>query len=129
VRLSLLKDPYAICRLASGSGLPEWIQRSGELLSVTVTPDEVSIVCPAGSVPGDVQCDLGWAALKVEGPLPLQMSGVLASLVGPLADADVPVFAVSTFDTDYLLVKQDQLPVVKMELERFGHSLCMGNEG
>jgi hypothetical protein len=52
------------------------------------------------------------------------MTGVLSSLVGPLAEAEVPVFAISTFDTDYLLVKKDDLPVVKTELERFGHSLC-----
>ena len=83
------------------------------------------MVCPAESAPPETQCDAGWAALKVEGPLPLQMSGVLAALVVPLAEADIPVFAVSTYDTDYLLVKQDALPTVKTELERFGHSLCL----
>lgn len=61
----------------------------------------------------------------MEGPLPLQMTGVLSALVAPLAEADIPVFAVSTFDTDYLLVKQDDLPSVKSELERFGHALCL----
>ena len=57
------------------------------------------------------------------------MTGVLSSLVGPLAEAEVPVFAISTFDTDYLLVKKDDLPVVKAELERFGHSLCPNQQG
>ncbi len=64
----------------------------------------------------------------MSGPIPLQMTGVLAALATPLAEADVPIFAVSTFDTDYLLIKRDDLPVAKMELERFGHSLCLGEE-
>lgn len=105
--------------------MPRWAARRGTLISVTLTPDEISIVCPAQIVPPDVQCDRGWVALRVEGPLPLTMTGVLASLLDPLAGADLPVFAVSTFDTDYVLVRKDHLAEVKMELEQFGHRISL----
>lgn len=95
---------------------------------MTLTPDELSIVCADPLVPPDVQCDRGWAALRVAGQLPLTMTGVLSSLVVPLAEADVPVFVVSTYDTDYLLVKMDQMLEVKMELEQFGHQVCIHPE-
>lgn len=117
---------YAICRTGPGEGLRDWLQRAGDLLSVTLTRDEVSIVCPSGAVPEGANCDRGWVALKVEGPLPLQMTGVLSALLVPLSEADVPVFAVSTFDTDYILIKRDDLPVARRELEQFGHRICLG---
>lgn len=114
--------------MSPDEGLPAWVQRAGELLSVTLTPDEISVVCPSRSVPEGIRCDRGWAALKVEGPLPLQMTGVLSALVVPLSEADIPVFAVSTFDTDYLLIKRDDLPVARSELEQFGHRICLGKD-
>jgi hypothetical protein len=125
LKLTLLPGTFAICRLSPEQQLPGWAVRRGSLISVTLTPDELSIVCPAAMVPPDVQCDRGWSALKVEGPLPLNMTGVLSALVDPLAGAEIPVFAISTFDTDYILVKQDQLLDVKTELEQFGHRLCL----
>ncbi len=82
-------------------------------------------MCAASLVPPDIQCDRSWAALKVGGPIPLTMTAVLSSLVVPLAEADIPVFVISTYDTDYLLVKMDQMLEVKMELEQFGHQVCI----
>jgi uncharacterized protein len=128
MKLSLLPGTFAICRLSPEQGLPEWALRQGQLISVTLTPEELSIVCPAAAVPPEVQCERGWAALKVAGPLPLMMTGVLSSLVAPLAGAELPVFVISTYDTDYLLVKRDQLLEVKMELEQYGHQLCINPE-
>lgn len=78
--------------------------------SVMRTPDETSVVCSEDDVPPSVaRVDKGWQALKVDGPLPLTMTGVTAKLTTPLAAAGIPVFALSTYDTDYLLVKAEHL--------------------
>jgi uncharacterized protein len=102
--LSILPDSLAICRLEPAADVPEWAM-IGEFVSITHTADELSIVCAEEHVPPDVKADREWRALKVEGPLDLAMTGVLAALASPLAEAQINLFAVSTFDTDYLLVK------------------------
>ncbi len=102
--LSILPDPLAICRLSPAQDVPEWAML-GEFVSITHAADELSIVCAEENVPSDVKADRGWRALKVEGPLDLALTGVLASLANPLAEAKINIFAISTFDTDYLLVK------------------------
>lgn len=106
--LSVLPDRLAICRLEAGAELPAWALGSG-FRSITRTADETSVVCAEEAVPREVRAERGWRALKVEGPLDFSITGVLASLASPLADAGVPVFAVSTYDTDYLLVKTADL--------------------
>ena len=108
--LTVLPEDLAICRLSMDEAVPEWAML-GEFVSITHTPDELSIVCAAKNVPAeenvppDVKVDRGWRALKVEGPLDLALTGILASLANPLAEAQINIFAISTFDTDYLLVK------------------------
>ena len=102
--LTILSDSLAICRLDPDIDVPEWAM-IGEFVSITHTNDELSIVCAAANVPSDVKADRDWRALKVEGPLDLALTGVLASLANPLAAAQINIFAISTFDTDYLLVK------------------------
>jgi hypothetical protein len=102
--LTILAKPLAICRLSPDTDVPEWAM-IGEFVSITHTADELSIVCAEENVPSDVKADRGWRALKVEGPLDLALTGVLASLANPLAEARINIFAISTFDTDYLLVK------------------------
>ncbi len=102
--LSILPDAFAICRLSPAEDVPEWAM-IGEFVSITHTGDELSIVCAEENVPSDVKADRGWRALKVAGPLDLALTGVLTSLANPLAQAQINLFAVSTFDTDYLLVK------------------------
>jgi hypothetical protein len=101
--LTVLAETLAICRLAPGT-VPLWIA-AADFVSITQTIDELSIVCREANVPSDVKADRGWRALKVAGPLDLALTGVLASLVNPLAEAQINLFAISTFDTDYLLVK------------------------
>ena len=103
--LSVLPETLAICRLSVDVAVPEWAM-IGEFVSITHTGDELSIVCGEEHVPSDVKADRGWRALKVEGPLDLALTGVLASLANPLAEAQINIFAISTFDTDYLLVKE-----------------------
>lgn len=100
----------AVCRLDASAPVPTWVTDTADpLISVTRTPDELSIVVPEAAVPGSVRAETGWRALSVEGPLAFSMTGVLASLAVPLADAGIPIFVVSTYDTDWLLVKEDDL--------------------
>ena len=106
--LSLLPDKLAICRLPPGAVVPIWAS-GGDFLSITRTNDELSIVCAEAGVPAAVKSDRGWRCLKVGGPLDLALTGVLASLANPLAEAHINIFALSTYDTDYLLVKDEQL--------------------
>jgi hypothetical protein len=106
-RLTLLPlaDPFAICRLDPIAAVPGWAV-SGAVWSVTRTGEELSVVCPESVVPPGVTCDTGWRGWRIAGTFDLgTMTGVLAAVVDPLAEAGVSVFAVSTFDTDYLWVK------------------------
>ena len=105
MRLSLLAAPLAVCRLAPDAPLPAWPR--GAFLSITRTPDELSIVCEDDAVPADVQAERNWRALKLEGPIPFEMTGVASALLAPLAAAKISVFLISTYDTDYLLLKSD----------------------
>jgi hypothetical protein len=118
--LTVLSDALAICRISPEEDVPEWAM-IGEFVSITHTGDELSIVCAEEYVPADVKADKGWRALKVEGPLDLALTGVLASLADPLAAAQINLFAVSTFDTDYLLVKGYNLARAGDVLRQAGH--------
>ncbi|HUU37292.1 MAG TPA: ACT domain-containing protein [Candidatus Desulfaltia sp.] len=120
ITLSLLPDKLAICRLPPDTGIPKWASGGG-ILSITRTNDELSIVCAEADVPEEVRSDRGWRCLQVAGPLDLALTGVLASLANPLAAARINIFAVSTFDTDYLLVKEENLARSIDVLIRSGH--------
>ena len=88
---------------------------------MTRTEDELSVVCPEEYVPEDVSREPGWRALRLEGPLDLSMVGILSSVAAPLAEAGASIFAVSTFDTDYVLVKGSQLDLAVDTLRENGH--------
>lgn len=105
MKLSVLAAPVAVCRLAADAPLPSWPR--GAFLSITRTADELSIVCDDDAVPADVQAERNWRALKLEGPIPFEMTGVASALLAPLAAAQISVFLISTYDTDYLLLKSD----------------------
>jgi hypothetical protein len=77
--------------------------------SVTRTPDELSIVCVESQAPDDAKSERGWRVLQVIGPLEFSLTGILAAIAAPLAAAGVSIFAISTFDTDYVLVKEENL--------------------
>jgi uncharacterized protein len=115
-KLVLLPDTYAVCRLDRDAPVPEW-GTGGPFSSITRTVEELSVVCLEAQVPGGVKKAGGWRTLMVEGPLDLSLTGVLASLTGPLAREGVSVFALSTYDTDYLLVQREQ---VKKAIEILG---------
>ncbi len=107
-KLELLPHIYAVCRLDNNAPVPAWATR-GPFCSVTRTAGELSLVCPEHRIPDGVTKNGGWQVLKVEGLLDLSLTGVLASLTGPLAREGISVFALSTYDTDYVLVKKEQL--------------------
>ena len=115
--LQILEEEMAICRFPSSSSIPEWIGRS-EFTSVTRSRDELSIVCSQELVPEQVKAERNWCMLGIKGPLDFSMTGVLASLLVPLSDAGIAVFAISTYDTDYLLVKTDRFKEARKILER-----------
>jgi hypothetical protein len=118
--LLLLPDTLAVCRLAPDAEVPAWAW-TGEPASVTRTRDELSIVCRAAAVPEGVRAEVGWRCLKVQGPLDFGLTGILAALTAPLAAAGIAIFAVSTFDTDYLLVKAENLDRAIDVLRGAGH--------
>ena len=122
LELSLLPERFAISRLAADSPIPAWATQ-GPFFSVTRTGDELSIITGLSRVPVGIQSQPGWRVLKVRGPFVLSEIGVLAALATPLAEAKISLFAVSTFDTDYLLVASETLPAAVAALERAGHTI------
>jgi len=122
LELSLLPERLAISRLAADSSIPAWATQ-GPFFSVTRTSDELSIVTELSRVPAGIQSQPEWRALKVHGPFVLSEIGVLAALATPLAEAKISLFAISTFDTDYLLVASETLPAAIAALERAGHTI------
>ena len=109
LKLSVLPQTFAICRLEKNTPVPEWALRGSQFSSITASSEEISIVCDETVVPPDVKAVKGWRAFMVEGQLDLAMTGVIASLTAPLAEAGISVFTLSTFATDYLLVKAERL--------------------
>ncbi|GID97322.1 ACT domain-containing protein [Amorphoplanes digitatis] len=125
--LDLLPEEYAVCRLPAGSALPASLSSGPDVkgvISVTWAPDELSIICPADRVPEDATVEASWRCLRVVGPLDLALTGVLASLAGPLAEARVNIVAFSTYDTDYLLVPAVRLSEALDTLTAVGHRIA-----
>lgn len=120
--LWLLAEPLAVCRLDPQAPLPPE-PAPGVFYSVTRTPAELSIICPATAAPAEGQCESGWRAFKLEGPLDFSMVGILAGLAAPLAQAQIPLLAVGTYLTDYLLVKEIHLEAAVAALTAAGYSI------
>jgi uncharacterized protein len=120
LRFLQLKDTYVIVRLAPDSVVPDWATK-GEFTSVTRTVDELSIVCPRENVPNQTASAPRWICFKVEGPFPFSQTGVLQSFIEPLSNGGVPIFAISTYDTDYVLVQEEFAEVAFGALQRAGH--------
>jgi putative acetyltransferase len=113
---------YAVCRLDPTAAVPEWANR-GRLHSITRTVTELSIVCDADGVPLDVRAERGYRALVVRGPLDLKLTGVLAGLTAPLASAGISVFAIATYDTDHLLVREHDIDLAVTVLRKAGYEV------
>ena len=120
--LIALDGIFAVCRLGADAPIPSWAT-AALFSSITRTADELSIVCRQDAVPPGVVSEPGWRCLRLAGTIAFSAVGVLAGLTAPLADTGVSVFAVSTFDTDYLLVKAADLERAVNALRGQGHHI------
>ena len=108
--------------MPAGEAIPSWTE-AGPFRSITRTQSELSIVCPQQNVPTDAKADRGWVCLKLEGPFPFSQTGILSSFIGSLSLNAIPIFAISTYDTDYVLIKEAFLGAALGVLEAAGHHL------
>lgn len=122
--LVLVVEPghYALAQLASDAPVPRWLPTSG-FVSVTRAADELSIICAQEAVPADIRQQGGWRLIRFVGPFPFTVTGVLSSVLEPLAAAGVSIIATSTFNTDYLLVPADALDTAETALRAAGHEV------
>lgn len=123
IKLTELAGSYGIARLDPDAAFPVWADGDG-FVSINRSEDELSVVCLAARIPANVKRDLGWACFKFQGPFAFDETGVLLSVIRPLSDNSIGIFAVSTFDTDYLLVKEVDAPGVRELLSAAGHELA-----
>lgn len=118
---------FAIVRLEPGASVPAWAA-DGEFTSITRTADELSIVCRTENLPPDVNSPHRWICLKLEGPFPFSQTGVLLSFIEPLSGNGVPIFAISTYDTDYVLIPEEYAGAALNALQQAGHELWPRDE-
>ena len=126
LRFSVLQDEAGICRLPPDAAIPEWAYL-GEFFSITKTADELSIVCLSGVIPESVEKDAGWQVLKIEGVLSFDLVGILAQVSAVLAEAEVSIFAISTYNTDYILVNNRDFDSAVVVLRNDGHEVVQEN--
>ncbi|NNU77837.1 ACT domain-containing protein [Clostridium estertheticum] len=118
--MKLLNEKFAVCRLNKNESMPEWVKNSS-FYSITKTSDELSIVCSQDSIPSNIKCEKDWRILKVEGPLDFSLIGIISSISTILALKRISIFAVSTYDTDYILVKNKDIDntILALSNERY----------
>jgi hypothetical protein len=121
--LRLLDGRFAIARLPASDPVPPWALERSALASIVRTPDELSVLADESRVPEQCVAERGFRALGVRGPLPFELVGILAAIATPLAGAAVSLFAVSTYDTDYILVHERDLPRARDALTAAGHTI------
>jgi hypothetical protein len=128
--LALLPQTFAVCRLAAIDAVPAWATEGSAFNVVARTTDELSVLCEERFVPqaGRVKYDGGWRCFKVQGPLDFGMTGIMAGLTAPLAAAKISIFAVSTFETDYLMVKAENVEGAITALMQSGYLVEMAHE-
>jgi len=121
----MLAAPLALCRLAPTDAVPAWTELSRTFLTISRTPTELSIVADEAAVPADILAARDYRALRVDGPLSLELIGIVASIATPLAAAKVPIFPIATYDTDYVLVHHSALSRAIAALESAGHRVTL----
>lgn len=125
LKFSFVPGVFAVCKLPAAAPIPDW-SLTGPFISVTRTADELSIVCPADNLPRDVNSESQWICFKLHGPFAFNQTGILASFIGPLAANGIPIFAISTFDTDYVLIKEEFAGSALQTLQQAGHQIVDG---
>jgi hypothetical protein len=118
----ILREIFVICRLDKDAPIPDWAFQGG-LFSVTRTKDELSIVCPLINVPKGIICNQGWSCLKIKGPLDLSSTGIISSITATLERENISLFSISTYDTDYVMVKEKDLEKAIFALTEGGHRI------
>ncbi len=106
--MKLFKEKFGVCRLEIEALIPEWAQ-AGQFYSITKTSDELSVVCCQDNIPDGIKCEKDWRILKIEGILDFSLIGILASISVILATNNISIFAISTYNTDYILVKEKDI--------------------
>jgi hypothetical protein len=120
LKFRVLEGRLAVCRLEPAARIPTWALE-GKFFCVVRTADELSVVCSEEMVPAVTTTERRWVALKLEGPFPFSLSGVLAAFAQPLARARIGIFAISTFATDYILIKNTDCDAALAALQKAGH--------
>jgi hypothetical protein len=120
--LEVLPDTLGVCKLDTNQVIPTWAYQGG-LFSITKTVEELSIVCSEENIPGDVLCERGWKAFKVQGTLDFGLVGILAKVTTALANAGLGIFAISTYNTDCILVKTQDFNCAVNTLRNDGHKI------
>ncbi len=127
LKFRLILGGFAICRLPASDPVPEWANK-GVFNSITRTSDELSIVCPVENVPAHHRPEVPWMCLKIEGPFAFSQVGILQAFIEPLVENGVPIFTISTFDTDYILVQETFFGVSLNALQNAGHEMVPRDE-
>lgn len=125
--LKLLKGSFGVCRLKPDDSIPDWALK-GAFHSITYTEDELSIVCETAWIPNTVQCEKTWRIFKIQGPLDFALIGILAQIGQLMAEHQISIFALSTFDTDYILVKQDKVAQAVAALKQSDYEVLEAND-
>ncbi|HEX8205883.1 MAG TPA: ACT domain-containing protein [Solirubrobacteraceae bacterium] len=123
MHLRALPGTFALCRLEGSDSLPDWFALAAPLAGAIRRGDELSLVAPVEIVPSGVVAEHGWRALEVEGPLALEMTGVMADLAGALGRAKISVMPLATYDTDVILVRDERLADAAAALRDAGHTV------
>lgn len=121
--LVILPDTVAVCRFPADAPIPEWALGRQPFLTISRTRTELSITAPQALVAGREGCQRGYRPVMVHGQLPFNLVGIVAALADPLAHNGISLFAISTYDTDYILVKTDDLPRARRAWEAAGHTV------
>lgn len=117
--LSILPEKFGICHFDEKTPLPSWAEEKSSLISITLTDEELSIVCPESKIPAGVMCEKNWRVFKLETVLDISSVGIVASLSGPLGKAGISIFYISTYKTNYLLVEEANLEKAIAVLSKF----------
>jgi hypothetical protein len=129
MNFAIVPGTFAVARLSPEQEIPTWavIGERKHLLSITYTREELSIVCAEEQVPAEVKCERDWRVLQIVGPLDFALVGILARVATTLAQGGISIFALSTYDTDYILVKERVLAKAVALLEQDGHAFTMSD--
>ena len=123
LKLSLLEDFFGICVFENNAPIPDWVV-AASFCSITRTEKELTVVCPQNIIPADIEHERDWRCFRIDGSFDLNQIGVISSLAAPLAQAGISIFVVSSYDTDYILVKEEKVEQAIAVLSGDGHSIA-----